>query len=86
MPEKTYIQAQEKLEILEHLNTLYGPKKKKDFADISEDPTYYGLVERMNLPILEVVELIKSRLSFWGLFRLHDEVIINKNKLKKLKK
>ena len=40
----------------------------------------------MNLPILEVVELIKSRLSFWGLFRLHDEVIINKNKLKKLKK
>ena len=72
MPENTYIEAQEKLEILEHLQTLYGPKKKNDQLDISEDPTYHGLVERMNLPILEVIDIIRSRLSFYALFSLHD--------------
>lgn len=84
MPQKTYIESQEKLEVLEHLKLLYSPSQKQ--ADISEDPTYKYFVDRINMPVLDIIDEFKKRLTFFSIFNLKDEIHVNRMKLKKLKK
>ena len=84
MPQKTYIESQEKLEVLEHLKLLYGPTQKQ--PDISEDPTYKYFVDRINMPVLDIIDEFKKRVTFFSIFNLKDEIHINRMKLKKLKK
>ena len=54
---------------LDDLEQSIGSKAEKK-ASISEET----LQKRANMDIFEIIDLIKSRVSIFGIFKLHDEV------------
>jgi hypothetical protein len=43
------------------------------------------LYERTKYPFMYIVELIKKRVSFFGVYKLHDELELNTKKIRFLK-
>ena len=67
-------------------NALEGLNDKiEEYEEIENKKKFSVYKDRSILPTTSIVQLIKQRISFYGLFNLNDQVELTKIKVKKIK-
>lgn len=88
LDEKTLIEMEEELRDLDQ-KYYVGFKQFyiKDQSEIFDELTVTRkiLTERVKLPFMHIVELIKKRISFFGIYSLYDQIELTQYKLDHMK-
>lgn len=96
---ETYDTTKDTLDTLKELVTKYRPQALKDvFAYNSKNMTEWEetehtenitkrdlYIKRATMPLSEIVQQVQSRMSFYSIYELIDNITANKIKIKKLK-
>jgi hypothetical protein len=96
---ETYDLTKDTLDTLKELVAKYRPQALKDvFAYNSKNMTEWEetehtenitkrdlYIKRASMPLSEIVQQVQSRMSFYSIYELIDNITANKIKIKKLK-